>query len=213
MDGKHVTIKCPIRGGSTYFNYKHYHSVVLMAIVDADYKFLYVDVGCNGRVSDGGVFARSEIRDLIETNRLSIPAPKPLPDRMDPLPHVIVGDDAFPLRHYLLKPYPSRQLDISKRIFNYRLSRARRIVENVFGILTHRFGIFQKPIPLEPNKVVTIVLAACALHNFLGMHIPQPEVWTPRILQQEMSLMENGDKRKYKIPLFRCLSRGVTGWG
>ena len=71
MDGKHVTIKCPVQGGSTFFNYKHFNSIVLIAIVDADYKFIYVDVGCNGRVSDGGVFGRSEIRNSIEKEELS----------------------------------------------------------------------------------------------------------------------------------------------
>ena len=142
MDGKHFTIKCPINAGSTYFNYKHFNSIVLMAIVDADYKFIYVDVGCNGRVNDAGIFARSEIRNLLDSNKLLIPPPTPLADRVNPVPYVIVGDEAFPLKPFLLQPYPSRQLNLSKRIFNYRLSRARRIVENVFGILVHRFRVF-----------------------------------------------------------------------
>ena len=73
---------------------------------------------------------------------------KPLPDRANPVPYCIIGDDAFPLKNYLLKLYPSRHLDITKRVFNYRLSRARRIVENVFDILTHRCGLFQKPISI-----------------------------------------------------------------
>ena len=36
-----------------FFNYKHSFSLVLLAVVDAAYKFIYVDVGCNGRISDG----------------------------------------------------------------------------------------------------------------------------------------------------------------
>ena len=63
--------------------------------------------------------------------------------------------------------YPQRNLDHTKRIFNYRLSRTRRVVENAFGIMANRFRVFLSPINLEPHKVTAIILAACCLHNFL----------------------------------------------
>ena len=56
MDGKHVLIKPPLNIGSYSFNYKHTFSIILLDIVDADYKFVFVDGGCNGRISDDGVF-------------------------------------------------------------------------------------------------------------------------------------------------------------
>jgi hypothetical protein len=52
MDGKHIVIRCPSKGGSEFYNYQKYHSVILLANVDANYKFIYIDVGTNGRVND-----------------------------------------------------------------------------------------------------------------------------------------------------------------
>lgn len=190
MDGKHIAIRCPLKSGPNYYNYKQFYSIVLLAFVDADYKFIYIDCGCNGRVSDGGVFANSTLFQTLESNTLHIPPGKPLPQRNTPVPFVIVGDEAFPLKSYLMKPYPSRNLDQNKRIFNYRLSRARRIVENVFGILTCRFGVFKQAIPLEPEKVERIVLACCALHNFLRTKKSSTEYLGPGMVDEED--IENG---------------------
>jgi hypothetical protein len=75
---------------------------------------------------------------------MEVPVEEPLQGRVKYIPYMIVGDDAFPLKPYLMKPYPNRNLGITQRVFNYRLFRVRRIVENVFGILTSRFGVFQK---------------------------------------------------------------------
>jgi hypothetical protein len=139
IDGKHVAIKCPPSGGSAYHNYKHFHSVVMMAVVDADYKFMNVDVGANGAGSDGGVFANTELRACFEDGSIGLPPPSPLPGAQEPVGYFLVGDDAFPLRPWLMKPVPSRNLTQQQRIYNYRISRARRVVENAFGILGSRY--------------------------------------------------------------------------
>ena len=100
MDGKHIVVKQPRNSGSYYFNYKGTFSVVLLAVVDADYKFIYVNVGCNGRISDGGVFKNSSLSSALEENLLEVPSPRQLisDNNPSPLPYVLVADDAFPLK-------------------------------------------------------------------------------------------------------------------
>ncbi|KAG8237586.1 hypothetical protein J437_LFUL003310 [Ladona fulva] len=167
LDGKHIVIQAPANGGSHYFNYKGTHSIVLLGVASANYQFTYIDVGCNGRVSDGGVFQNCSLHDLLENGSASLPDHEPLPGRNMPVPYFFVADDAFAMRSYILKPYPFRDQPAPNRIFNYRLSRARRIVENAFGIMANKFRVLRKPINLSPDITENIVLAVCALHNFL----------------------------------------------
>ena len=73
--------KCLGHSGSYFYNYKHFNSIVLLALVDANFKFLCVDVGRNGRSYDGSVFANSTLFQFLENQRLHVPGDKPLPDR------------------------------------------------------------------------------------------------------------------------------------
>lgn len=171
LDGKHIIIGAPKSAGSMYYNYKGSHSIVLLALVDAKYNFIYIDVGVNGRVSDGGVFRNSSLVKAIALNSIGIPENKALPRRVQPVPYVILADAAFPLSKHILKPYPFRDMTPEQRVFNYRLSRGRRVVENAFGHLASRFRIFLTTINLSPQKVQEITLACCILHNFLKKKI------------------------------------------
>ena len=94
-------------------------------------------------------------------------------------PYVIIADDAFPLMQYILKPYSQTGLTRKRRIFNYRLSRARRVVENAFGSLANRFRVFMTPFALVPEKVEAITMACCTLHNFLRSCSEACSVYTP----------------------------------
>ena len=179
MDGKHVLINPPANSGSYFFNYKHSFSLVLLAVVDAAYKFICISVGCNGRISDGGVFRNSDLYHHLEENKLNIPRPATLPGTQTKFPHVLVADDAFPLKEYILKPYSQIGLTKKRRIFNYRLSRAWRVVENAFGILANCFPIFMTPISLTLSKVEYITMACCSLHNFLHCRTDASALYTP----------------------------------
>ena len=169
IDGKHVVRRAPGNTGSLYFNYKGTFSVVLMALVDANLKFIAIDVGSYGRNSDGGIFSNSNLGKSILTSTINFPEDSPLPKapHLGPMPYVVVGDEAFPLRANIMRPYPEKGCARDQHIFNYRLSRARRIVENAFGILAARWRVLHTKIGVRPALVNDIVKASCVLHNYL----------------------------------------------
>ena len=139
IDGKHVRIQAPPHSGSLYYNYKGFFSIIMLALVDANYKFMYVDVGAYGADSDAGIFRECGLYHALEQDKAGLPASQPLQDGDTDIPYFLVGDDAFALRSWMMKPHSKREMTAAERIFNYRLSRARRIVENAFGILANRY--------------------------------------------------------------------------
>lgn len=180
IDGKHVMIQAPINTGSEYFNYKSFFSIVLFALVDAEYNFMFADVGCQGRISDGGVFKNSVLWQKITKNELHFPEPEALPGRQKLCPYVILGDEAFALHQNIMKPYAGVHPKGSmERIFNYRLSRARRVVENAFGILSVVFRVLRKPMLLEPPNTTLITLSTIYLHNYLRKSKASRQTYTP----------------------------------
>jgi DDE superfamily endonuclease len=150
-----------------FFTYKRTFAIQLLALVDANYNFIYVDVGAQGRIGDAGVYQHSSLAKALHDNTIGIPDPCSLPNTSTIIPYSLVADEAFPLKTYIMKPYARRGLSDMEKIFNYRLSRARRVVENAFGILAHRFRVFLSPIVMNPSNVVYVVLASLTLHNFL----------------------------------------------
>jgi hypothetical protein len=88
------------------------------------------------------------------------------------VPYFFIGDDAFGLRTTMMKPYSLRGLSNDERIFNYRLSRARRVVENAFGILANRFQILLSTMQHGPSTVKVIVKACMILHNLMRTRYP-----------------------------------------
>lgn len=167
LDGKHVYIIAPNKSGSSFFNYKHRFSIVLMCVADAKRKIIMVDIGSMGRFSDGGIFAESEFGKRLQNNALNLPQAESLTENGERVPFVFIGDEAFPLSYNLMRPYPRDQLDQSKQIFNYRLSRARRIVEATFGVLKRKWYVYHKDFECQVATVDKEVKATCVLHNYL----------------------------------------------
>ncbi|KMQ91196.1 nuclease harbi1-like protein, partial [Lasius niger] len=137
-DGKHVVIQTPPNSGSTYYNYKRQYSLILLGISDANCCFTVVDIGDEGRQCDSAIFQNSEM----------------------------VADEAFPLTTFMMKPYPRNNLNTRRKVFNYRLSRARRSIECAFGILAARWRIYGKPIIASVPTARKIIQATTALHNY-----------------------------------------------
>jgi len=180
LDGKHVIIHSPMNSGSDFFNYKSTFSIVLFALVDANYNFLFVDSGCQGRISDSGVFKNSQLGQKMERDELSFPPAEPLNGREKDVSYFFVGDEAFALSENLMKPFAGmHRKHSSQRVFNYRICRARRVVENVFGKVSAVFRVLRKPLLLEPEKAQLVVMTVAHLHNFLRRSTNSMNVYTP----------------------------------
>ncbi|KAB0804582.1 hypothetical protein PPYR_01552 [Photinus pyralis] len=158
-----------------------------MAIVGPDYRFISVDIGGFGKNSDGGIFEASNMGRRFETNQMGVPEPKNLPGQNELSPHVLIGDEAFALKPYLLRPFPYSQsrTDIFKENYNVRLCKARRVVENAFGILAQKWRIFYRPMETKIDTSILIVKTACILHNFLrtknihqSLNLEHFKIWT-----------------------------------
>ncbi|XP_016658258.1 protein ALP1-like isoform X2 [Acyrthosiphon pisum] len=167
-----LNTKAFANSGSENYNYKGSHSIILLAMCDASYNFTIVDIGADGRCSDGGVFSNSEMGKGFMANNLNFPTAKDIDSNSGPIPYYALGDEAFPLLTNLMRPYPGRgkrKLPLNESIFNYRLSRGRRTIENTFGIMASKWRVFRKPIIARRNTVEAITKAAVVLHNFIKM--------------------------------------------
>lgn len=108
------------------------------------------------------------MRKYFDEGRFHIPNATPIETDGSALPYVLLADEAFPLTSYMMRPYLRiSNLDLKKKVFNYRLSRARRVVESAFGILAARWRIYRKPIIASIATAKSIVQATVALHNFI----------------------------------------------
>ncbi|PNF19561.1 hypothetical protein B7P43_G18008 [Cryptotermes secundus] len=112
VDGKHIIIIRLYRSGSLFFNYKHYFSILLLALADSNYQFVCVDVGSYGKDSDCSIFKNSSLWTAL------VPKREQFCGVTSAVPYVIVGDEAFVLTNFLLTPYAGNDLS-KKKVFNY----------------------------------------------------------------------------------------------
>lgn len=191
-----MACRAPPNSGSECFNYKGFFNIILLVIASSDYKFLWADVTGKGAASDAQIYSYSDLKYGLENSTImGWPRPDPLPNDTQDVPYFIVGDDVFSLRTFLMKPFSARNLTGEDRIYNYGLSRARRVVENAFGIMVNRFQIMLTTMQHHAETVRLIVKACILLHNLMRSRYP---VLQNMLLGRQMQngQMEPGEWRR-----------------
>ena len=130
LDGRHIPIRCPQGGGSLFRNSKGFHSIVLLALVDGDSRFLWVDMGAVGSTSDAQIFNHTNLRHKIEDGSIGFPDSESLGIGAPKVNFFLRGDDAFPLMLWLMRPYSNHSMDYKEMVFNYRIRRGRTVVKS-----------------------------------------------------------------------------------
>ena len=169
IDGSHVPVTPPSMNHTDYYNRKGWYSMLVQAVVDHNYLFRDLCVGWPGSVHDARVLANSTLfrkvtsGDLLQGDKEDIQGQE--------LGLYLIGDSAYPLSPWLIKPFAfSSTLTTRQKTFNYRLSRARVVVEIAFGRLKARWRRLSKQIDMHIDNVPHIIVACCVLHNMCEIH-------------------------------------------
>ena len=166
IDGSYLPIKCPNDGAEAmkqFYNFKNFYSVILLALVDAKYRFIWVSNGAPGNTHDSTYFQSTSLWDSITKGKV-LPSQVQNIDNLE-IPPLILGDGAFPLRSWITKPHGDAILLEEKRYFNYRLSRARMVTEGAFGKLKSRFRVLHRTCESQKETMKAMSLACVILHN------------------------------------------------
>ena len=164
VDGSHIPIITPTEFHTDYFNRKGWHSVILQGVVDPCYRFWDINVGWPGSVHDARVFTNTDLYKDGEKGVL-FPNSKVSYHGVD-VPLMIIGDPAYPLLPWLMKPYSDTgRLTREQLNFNYQLSRARNVVENAYGRLKGRWRCLMMRNDSSIDDVCIQIAACCTLHN------------------------------------------------
>ncbi|XP_065435194.1 uncharacterized protein LOC135978000 [Chrysemys picta bellii] len=162
IDGTHIPILAPENQGTQYINRKGYFSMVLQALVDYKGHFTNINVGWPGRVHDARVFRNTTLFKRLQQG-IYFPDQKITIGDVE-MPLVILGDPAYPLMPWLMKPYTG-SLDRSQELFSYRLSKCRMVVECAFGRLKGHWRSLLTRSDLSATNIPIVIAACCVLHN------------------------------------------------
>jgi len=161
---------------------------VSQRVADSESKFIFKDKRSYGKQSDGGIFSASTLYYFLEDFESTLPKTVSFEGSAAEMPFVILGDEAYPLKTYLMKPLVRKVLSCEEHDFNYRLSRARRCVECAFGILTAKWRLLNKAIGTDINYAEQIVRCICLLHNIITDL--EGTTHDPSVLQENYKFMD-----------------------
>ncbi|CAM5167171.1 unnamed protein product [Eretmochelys imbricata] len=162
IDGTHIPILAPEHQAGEYINHKGYFSIVLQALVDHKGCFTNINVGWLGKVHDNRIFRNSGLFQKLQERTL-FPDQKITVGDVE-MPIVILGDSAYPLMPWLMKPYTG-SLDSSQELFNYKLSKCRMVAECAFGRLKAHWCSLLTRLDLSETNIPTVITACCVFHN------------------------------------------------
>lgn len=120
--------------------------------------------------SDSGIYKESTLYKKLIEKTLDIPNPRSITNNgLIRVPYVIVADEAFGMTENLMRPYGGKLLSYEKKIFNYRLTLARRYIECTFGIMCNKWRILHRPLDVKIDFAENIIKVICVLHSYVRM--------------------------------------------
>ena len=143
-------------------------------MVDAKMRFIWASVGCPGRNHDSIIFRSTSLYSKLMENGIASTFTK-LIERVK-VPFMIIADSAFPHLSWIQKPYTNAVLSEKQCYFNYRLSRARMVVECAYGMLKSRWRVLHRRCDSNNETMKVKTLACIVLHNIcidFGENIPR----------------------------------------
>eukprot|EP00732_Lithocolla_globosa_P002198 Lithocolla_globosa_v1_NODE_1377_length_2621_cov_9.489478.p1 type:complete len:410 gc:universal NODE_1377_length_2621_cov_9.489478:1368-139(-) len=166
LDGLAIKIKQPTtkscKDVRSYYNRKGFFAVILEAVVDSNYKFLFGSSRCCGSTHDSVAWGITSLARAIAEGKLRYP-------------FFLVGDDAYSCCNSLVTPWPGKNLPLYKDAYNFWTSSSRTCSEQAFGILVARWGILWKPLSCDYHKVPKVVMCLLKLHNLcIDRNCPAP---------------------------------------
>ena len=166
IDGSHLPIKCSSGGQEAikqYYNFKNFYSVVLLGLIDANFRSIWASLGALGNTHDSTYIQSTSLWDDITSDK-TLPGQVIEVNDVE-IPPIILGDGAFPLQSWMMKPHGDAVLTQEKAYFNFRLSRARMVTEGAFGKLKGRFRVLHRKCESNKETIKIMGLGCVVLHN------------------------------------------------